>query len=69
MREIAQILGSGTMIIIYESIAILVFGILDVMLGRTCKKMKQEKEEVRKQIQKEKLQDSLTNDKADLRRI
>ena len=69
MREIVQILSSDTMIIIYESIAVMVFGILDVMLGRTCKKMKQEKEEVRKQLQKEKLQDSLTNDKADLWRI
>ena len=40
MREIVQILSSDTMIIIYESIAVLVFGILDVMLGRTCKKKK-----------------------------
>ena len=69
MREIVQILSSDTMIIIYESIAVLVFRILDVMLGRTCKKMKREKEEGRKQLQKEKLQDSLTNDKADLWRI
>lgn len=69
MREIVHILGSDAMIILYESVAILVLGVLNVRMGKTCKEMRREKEEEQKRIRKEKLQDSLTNDKADLRRI
>lgn len=61
METAVKIFTSDAMIILYEAIAILIFGGLNLFLGKKRKAARLAKEREAAQKQEEKLRESLTN--------